>query len=326
MGDHYGKWLSVTLLVLAFTLYGIGFLAPRGRREWRSMGVYTAFIVALFTEMFGFPLTIYILTALLGSRYPVLDPFGHLGGHLWAAFLAGGSPAAVNLAMVLDGLFELTGFGLLAIGWWQIHRARGWLVTSGLYAWMRHPQYTGLGLIIVGLLLMWPTIPTLIMGPILLVAYGRLARREEARLVTEFGEAYLEYCRRVPRRFLPRIPPGQRLWATASVATFVATFLVGHWLFGVPVLVGIGSAGSTLAVAAWPLGVYHLLWSALARRFAAPARGEGPAPRALGLSSADPAGADGTEVRASSGAKTEGSRVGEAGRPSGAALPGITTG
>jgi protein-S-isoprenylcysteine O-methyltransferase Ste14 len=199
----YGFWSLVVLNAAIFILFALSFLAPIRRREWRSFGVFTAFVVALFTEMYGFPLTIYMLTAVLGSRYPALNPFSHASGHLWITLLGGGAWMSVVIHVISNGLM-LGGLVLMGAGWRQIHRTKGALVTDGVYAWVRHPQYTGLFLITVGMLVQWPTIITALTWPGLMVVYYRLARREEREAEILFGEAYTRYKGSVPM-FIPRI-------------------------------------------------------------------------------------------------------------------------
>jgi protein-S-isoprenylcysteine O-methyltransferase Ste14 len=198
----YGFWSLVVVNAAIFVLLALSFLTPVRKREWRSFGVFTAFIVALFTEMYGFPLTIYILTAVLGSRYPALNPFSHASGHLWIALLGGGAWMSVAIHVVSNGLMG-AGILLMAAGWRKIHQAQGALVTDGVYAWVRHPQYAGLFLITIGMLVQWPTIVTAATWPVLLVVYCRLARREEREAEARFGEAYRAYRARVPM-FVPR--------------------------------------------------------------------------------------------------------------------------
>lgn len=203
----YGLWWLVTFHVALFVFFGVSFLAPRGRGEWRSFGALAAFIVALYTEMYGFPLTIYLLAALLG-RLPFPDPFAHASGNLWASLFVG-SDWAGGFFMGLGGLIVVIGSVLVMGGWPAIHEARGGLVTEGLYARIRHPQYVGLALFVVGALVQWPTVPTLVMAPVLLVAYARLACREEAELEARFGDVYRQY-RAVVSGFLPTTRPGDR--------------------------------------------------------------------------------------------------------------------
>lgn len=199
----YGFWSLVVVNVLLFLFFIMGFIYPIKKREWRSMGVTTAFIIALFTEMYGFPLTIYILTAVLGTRYPALNPFAHASGHLWVTFLGGGWAMLTVIHIGSNGLMA-AGFLMISAGWSKVHKAKGALVTDGIYGYMRHPQYSGLLLITIGLLIQWPTIITAMMWPVLIFAYHRLSRKEEAEMEKEFGEAYRRYKEKVAM-FIPRI-------------------------------------------------------------------------------------------------------------------------
>lgn len=199
----YGFWSLVVANVVLFLFFILSFLTPARKREWRSMGVTTAFIVALFSEMYGFPLTIYIITALLGARYPAMNPFAHSSGHLWVTFLGGGSSMLTAVHIVSNGLM-LAGFMVMASGWRRVHGAKGGLVTDGIYGYMRHPQYSGLFLVTIGLLIQWPTIVTALMWPVLVMAYYRLAKKEEDEMEREFKDAYRVYMEKVPM-FVPRI-------------------------------------------------------------------------------------------------------------------------
>jgi protein-S-isoprenylcysteine O-methyltransferase Ste14 len=199
----YGMWPFVVINTAVFIFFVLSYLKPKKRREWRSMGAFSAFTVALFTEMYGFPLTIYLLTSTLGSRYPVIDPFTHINGHLWVA-LSGGSTAMWGLVMLLSWSAMIGGLVIMGKAWKQIHKANGELVTSGLYRLVRHPQYFGLFLITVGFLIQWPTIITAAMWPILMFMYYRLARREEREMESRFGDQYVTYRQQVPM-FWPRL-------------------------------------------------------------------------------------------------------------------------
>ncbi len=201
--DVYGMWPVAVVSAGIFIFFTLSYLKPKKRWEWRSMGAFSAFVVALFTEMYGIPLTIYILTSILGSQYPVIDPFTHINGHLWVA-LAGGSMTVWVLVMLVSNVAMFGGLIIMGKAWKQIHRADGELVTSGLYGRVRHPQYFALFLITVGMLIQWPTIVTAAMWPILMFMYYRLARREEKEMESHFGDSYATYRQRVPM-FLPRL-------------------------------------------------------------------------------------------------------------------------
>ena len=210
----YGMWPFVAINTAIFIFFALSFLKPKKRWEWRSMGTFSAFVIALFTEMYGVPLTIYILTATLGSKYPVTNPFSHESGNLWAVF-TGGSIFVSGLLMFLGGVVIIGGLVIMGKGWRQIHKANGELVTSGLYRWVRHPQYSGLFLITVGMLIQWPTIITFAMWPILMLMYYRLARKEEKEMESRFGDQYVTYRQRVPM-FWPQLAAASRTTKASS--------------------------------------------------------------------------------------------------------------
>lgn len=206
--DAYGLWTLVLFNSAVFIFFAFSFVKPQTRLDWRSLGAFSAFVVALFTEMYGFPLTIYLLSGWLQSRYPELDVFAHDSGHLWHTLLGMEGNPHFDPLHIASNLLIIGGFLMLASAWNVLHRAQqeNRLATTGLYARMRHPQYVGFILIMFGFLLQWPTILTLIMFPILLVIYLRLAKREEAQVIHEFGDEYRRYRARTPA-FIPRLRP-----------------------------------------------------------------------------------------------------------------------
>ena len=198
----YGMWIVALFNIGLFLFFTLSFIKPRAKPEWRNMGVVIAFLVALFTEMYGFPLTIYILTGWLGDAYPVLQPFSHKHGHLWVVMF-GGSTLAWAIVMGVSLALMLAGYLLLSKGWRSIHAGHGGLVTNGVYSYVRHPQYTGLFLLIVGFLVQWPTLLTVIMAPLLLIAYRRLAYSEEQKMKQQFDSLYHKYASNKPAFFPP---------------------------------------------------------------------------------------------------------------------------
>jgi protein-S-isoprenylcysteine O-methyltransferase Ste14 len=208
----YGLWSLVLINSIVFVAFALSFAKPQSPRDWRSFGAFAAFIVALFAEMYGFPLTIYLLSGWLAQRYPGLDLLSHENGHLWHTLLGWTGDPHFDPFHVASYVLIGGGFWILAAAWpvlYQAQRARR-LATTGPYSRVRHPQYVGFVLIMAGFLLQWPTLVTLVMFPILVGMYVRLARREEAEARVEFGAAYDEYAREVPA-WIPRARPSKSL-------------------------------------------------------------------------------------------------------------------
>jgi methanethiol S-methyltransferase len=205
-GSAYGLWDLVILNVAVFVAFAFSFARPTTARDWRSFGAFTAFLAALFTEMYGFPLTLYLLSGWLQRRYPGLDVLSHDTGHLWETLLGWRGDPHLNPLHLLSNVLIAGGFILLAAAWRVLYAAqqRHQLATTGAYAYLRHPQYAGFILIMLGFLLQWPTVLTLAMFPILVAMYVRLAHREEREARAEFGEAYARYAATTPA-FVPRL-------------------------------------------------------------------------------------------------------------------------
>lgn len=202
----YGLWSLVIINSVVFILFAYSFFKPRTTRDWRSFGAFSAFLVALFTEMYGFPLTIYFLSGWLQSRYPNIDWFSHDSGHLLEMLFGWKSNPHFGPFHILSFLFIGGGFILIANAWRVLYDAqkRQALATTGPYRYVRHPQYVGFFLVMFGFLLQWPTLLTLAMFPVLTAMYVKLAKTEERLALTEFGVAYVEYAKRVPA-FMPRL-------------------------------------------------------------------------------------------------------------------------
>ena len=202
----YGLWSLVIINSLVFIVFAFSFAKPRTARDWRSFGAFSAFLVALFTEMYGFPLTIYLLSGWLTSRFPDVDWLAHDSGHLLAMLFGWRGNPHFGPFHLLSTAFLVGGFWLLASAWKVLYAAQRAhrLARTGPYARIRHPQYVGFVLIMVGFLVQWPTLVTLTMFPILVYMYVRLAKREEREGLEEFGEAYRTYAREVPA-FVPRL-------------------------------------------------------------------------------------------------------------------------
>lgn len=199
----YGLWLLVLINSAVFILFAFSFTKPKTTHDWRSFGAFSAFIIALFTEMYGFPLTIYLLSGWLQSRFPGVDFLSHDAGHLLEIMFGWRANPHFGPFHLLSFAFIGGGFWLLASAWKVLFAAQHshTLAVTGPYATIRHPQYAGFVLIMLGFLVQWPTILTLAMFPVLVFMYVRLARHEEREVATEFGETYARYAAATPAFF-----------------------------------------------------------------------------------------------------------------------------
>ena len=202
----YGLWLLVVINSAVFIIFAFSFFKPKTKRDWRSFSAFSGFIVALFAEMYGFPLTIYLLSGWLQARAPGLDLLSHDAGHLWSTILGLEGNPHFGWLHILSSVLLVVGFWVLASAWPVLYRAQKaqQLATQGMYARIRHPQYLGFILIMFGFLLQWPTLLTILMFPVLVFMYVRLAISEERDAEKEFGQSWRDYAAHTPR-FLPRL-------------------------------------------------------------------------------------------------------------------------
>lgn len=203
--QSYGLWSLVILNSAIFIIFAFSFAKPQTKTDWRSFGAFSAFLVALFTEMYGFPLTIYLMSGWLTEQYPGVDFFTHENGHLWHTIFGFKGNAHFDPMHIASLVFIGGGFWILSAAWNVLYKAQreGKMAITGLYAKIRHPQYLGFIVIMFGFLLQWPTIPTLVLFPILAYMYVRLAKREERDSKERFGKAWDDYVAHVPA-FIPK--------------------------------------------------------------------------------------------------------------------------
>ena len=203
----YFNWWLVGAYIVLLAIFLFGILRPRRKTEWRSAGAAQAWVIALYAEMYGTPLTAYLAMGFLGRSQG--DAEEHYNGHLWPLFFNLSENATVQaqfICTVVGQATILVGALLAVFGWRQLHSAAksGTMAQTGLYRYVRHPQYTGFFLFLIGSMINWPTLATLLTLPVLLVVYIRLARSEERDAIAEFGDRYREYMTRTGR-FFPKL-------------------------------------------------------------------------------------------------------------------------
>ena len=196
----YPQNLIYVLVNFIFISIFILFIGFRKKLARLPANVYMAFIVALYIEMYGFPLTMYFFTWAFGS-----DKVATLW-YLLTAII--GEELFVSLftflLVPLSNVVIITGMLLVIFGWKKIFRSKNQLVNKGIYGKIRHPQYLGFLLITLGMNILWVTFSTLILWPVLAFLYYRLAKEEDKQMAERFGEEFIRYKNNVPM-FIPRI-------------------------------------------------------------------------------------------------------------------------
>ena len=212
-------------------------------RKWQSIGPWAAFLfylaIALEVIVMVTPFTAYFYSIYA----PILNRLesNPLTAWLTAFFLPHisytGDPILTALAYLGPILFGL-GMAIFFICAFQVYSAKllkKGVVSRGLYARIRHPQYLGLGIAGLGLLLYWPRFIIMILYLTMLFVYYLLARNEEWRMEKRFGDSYRSYKARIAM-FLPGEPGGRIFaWLThglqrkgwALVGVYVMVLLIG---------------------------------------------------------------------------------------------------
>lgn len=213
----YGLWTLVIINSAIFIFFAFSFFKPRTKRDWRTFSSFSAFIVALFVEMYGFPLSIYVLSGWLQTRFPQTDFLTHDAGHIWYSLLGFKGDPHWNPIHIASNVLIMGGFFLLSAAWRVLYVAqrKNTLAASGPYRYVRHPQYLAFIVIMFGFLLQWPTLVTLALFPILVTVYVRLAHREEREVAAEMPEAWRTYAAATPR-WIPRFRPTRSVGRPAT--------------------------------------------------------------------------------------------------------------
>lgn len=197
--SHFHNWFGVIFFIVLYSIVLL-FIPFYKKMDRKPKGVYIAFIIAFAIEMHGIPFSMYLTSWIVGNNLPE----GILWGHTLFATI-GYLGMYINIACALIALL------LILNGWYNIYKkywsketGTGQLVTTGIYKYIRHPQYTGLLLLSLGMLIEWATLPMLLMFPIMVFLYVRLAKKEEQDMIKEFGDNYVQYKQHT-KMFIPFI-------------------------------------------------------------------------------------------------------------------------
>lgn len=210
----YDLWGLAVANAAFFTCFAACCFRPLTRGDWPLLAAFALFVSMHFVERYGAPFSLHVLCAWLPSLAAVVDRSPHAAAHLWPLLSGETMQPHANLVYATSHALVLAGFAVLALASRALDGARraGGLAVAGPYRWLRHPQIAALGLVTVGLLLQWPTLPTVALLGLLAAMGWRVAQADEESLHLQFGLTYAEYAGRTPA-FVPD-PRQLRLPAT----------------------------------------------------------------------------------------------------------------
>ncbi|MDF2615026.1 MAG: isoprenylcysteine carboxylmethyltransferase family protein [Clostridia bacterium] len=197
--SHYYNWFGVLFFIVVYSVVLL-FIPFYKKMNKKPIGTYVAFVIAFAIEMHGIPFSMYVISWVIGKNLPE----GILWGHtlvsrigFWGMYINIGCAAAA-LFLILNGWYNIYK------KYWSKETGKGALVKTGVYRYIRHPQYTGLLLLTLGMLAEWATLPMLMLYPIMIIMYVRLAKHEEKDMLIEFGDEYRKYIKET-KMFIPFI-------------------------------------------------------------------------------------------------------------------------
>lgn len=197
LGSHFHNWFGVLFFIILYSVILL-FMPFYKKMDKKPAGTYLAFVTAFAIEMHGIPFSMYVISWVVGKNLPE----GILWGHtlvssigFWGMYI-NIICAAIALFLILNGWYNIYK------KYWSKETGTGSLVKTGVYRYIRHPQYAGLLLLSFGMMAEWATLPLLILYPVIVYMYVRLAKREEKDMLVEFGDEYREYMKQT-KMFIP---------------------------------------------------------------------------------------------------------------------------
>lgn len=187
-------WLHAFLLLPFVVVLGLTLLAA-ALSKWAKVTVF------LGTWAIYAPLLMLIIAPMAAALFPSFALMVVLRWVLYPWIGAGYLPlyGSVICDVVMPPLIAI-GFAIAIVG--LAHIAKGvkgkYLVTDGLYATVRHPQYLGIAIWALGFALWGSSYIDCVVWFTLVYSFALLALREEKRLEKQFGADYLAYRRKVP--------------------------------------------------------------------------------------------------------------------------------
>jgi protein-S-isoprenylcysteine O-methyltransferase Ste14 len=197
--SHFHQWSGVISFILIYSI-ALFFMPFYKKINKKPSLAYVAFIIAFAVEMHGIPLSMYFISWIIGKKLPE----GFLWGHTLFTKI-GHTGMYINVfCVIIAMILIINGWYNIYHKYWSLEKKDRLLVKNGIYKLIRHPQYSGFILLTIGMIIEWATLPMLLMWPIIVMLYYKLAKKEEKDLIEEFGEEYIMYMKKT-KRFIPYI-------------------------------------------------------------------------------------------------------------------------